>query len=566
MKVRRLPQGSPVPEKEEDRTPGKGAQDDMPEARGSGRRIFLLGGLAIGGAAMGGFGALKARQRLRHPRHTGSVPEFQGRQVRIADVTAAPLFDVCIIGSGPAGSILGIRLAQAGLRTVILEAGVNPSDLAKNPKFELVNQATIGGDQPYAPSSTRAMMPGGTSALWTGNTPRLVPIDFEPNAYTPEGTRWPVTYAEMDPYYEKAEESLYVSGESNVRYVPPRNRPVPHQHRGGNRVLKSMLREVGVVAFDTFRSRMPDGGPLRVARDLLPKFVAEPTAAFVSGVSARRLLPDGSGGIDGLMVRDIDGGTAYVHAKVYVIAAGAIESARLLLLSKSEQFPHGMGNASDQVGRTFADHQLFDFTSHVRDPRFIHWEDVPQTVRSFQFYERFKRRGLGSLALTAAISQQGAGLELRLTADCELEPRRENRVTLDPYVVDPWGDPVAHVHFSVSERDRQTKAEAVRTVVSLLERMGAQGIQELPTRWGHHHLGTVRMGDDERTSVVDRTLRIHGVRNAYVLTSGNFVTSGPANPTLLIAAFAHRLADHFISEFRQGAFVAPSTLAQSATP
>jgi glucose dehydrogenase len=555
----------------EDRPAGKGAQPNMPATRGPGtsnRRALLLSGIALGSAAVAGFGALKVRdwRRERRKVERGVMPEFQGHQVRVSEIRDSPAFDVCIIGSGPAGSILGTRLAQAGLRTAILEAGVNPSEMAKNGKFALVNQATMSGDQPYAVTATRAMMPGGTSALWTGNTPRLVPIDFEQNAYTPEGARWPVTYAEMDPYYERAEDSLHVTGESNVRYVPPRTHPLPEERPGGNRVLKAMLREVGVVAFNTFRSRMPDGGPIRVARDVLPQFVAEPTAAFVSGVSVRRLLSDLPGRIDGLLVSDIDGVTSILRARAYVVAAGAVESARLLLLSKSEQFPYGLGNANDQVGRTFADHQMFNFTSQARDPRLIGWEDVPQVVRSFQFYERFKRQGLGSLALTALISEQAEGLELRITGECELEPRPENRVTLNRDVLDPWGDPVAHLHFSMSERDRRTRVEATRTIVSLLAGMGGQGIQELPSHWGHHHLGTVRMGEDERISVVDRNLRIHGVRNAYVLTSGNFVTSGPANPTLLIAAFAHRLSDHLIDEFRQGAFGAPSTLARSALP
>jgi choline dehydrogenase-like flavoprotein len=552
-----------------DRPAKKGDPVSLPSQRdrlASSRRALLLGGLVLGGAAIGGFGAVKVRQRLRHRQPSGQAPEFQGHQARIADLRDALPLDVCIIGSGPAGSVLGIQLARAGLRTAILEAGVNPSEMAKNEKFALINQATMSGDQPYAVAATRAMMPGGTSALWTGNTPRLVPIDFEQNAYTPKGAHWPVTYAEMDPYYERAEASLYVTGESNVRYVPPRTHPLANERRGGNRVLKGMLRDVGVVAFDTFRSRMPDGGPTRVARDVLPKFVAQPTAAFVSGVSARRLLSDKPDRIDGLLVRNIDGDASVVRAKVFVVAAGGVESARLLLLSKSEYFPNGLGNTNDLLGRTFADHQYFNFTSQVRDPRRIHWEELPQVVRSFQFYERFKRKGLGSLGLTASILEQPSGLELKMTAECELEPHADNRITLDPDVLDPWGDPVAHLRFSVSERDRQTRAEASRTIISLMQRMGGQKVEALPSHWGHHHLGTVRMGHSERDSVVDRNLRIHGMRNAFVLTSGNFVTSGPANPTLLIAAFAHRLADHLIEEFRQGAFGTDSTLARLATP
>jgi choline dehydrogenase-like flavoprotein len=91
-------------------------------------------------------------------------------------------------------------------------------------------------------------------------------------------------------------------------------------------------------------------------------------------------------------------------------------------------------------------------------------------------------------------------------------------------------------------------------VVSLYRRLGAKDITELPTHWGHHHLGTVRMGANPRTSVVDADHCVHGVRNLFVLTSGNFVTSGPANPTLLIVALAHRLAEHLSARMTAGAF------------
>jgi choline dehydrogenase-like flavoprotein len=517
----------------------------------------LIAGIAAGAAALGPL-ALHVRRRLREPKLDYDIPEFHGRQARLSEVLDAPPFDVCVVGSGPAGTVLGTQLARAGVRTLIVEAGVNPSQVAKDARYAKINQATQSGDRNYAVAAARAMMPGGTSGIWTGNTPRLLPIDFEKNAYTPQGTQWPVTYAQLDPYYEMAEETLHVSGESNVRYVPPRSHPLRDERRGGNRELKSMLARADVVAFDTFRSRSPTGGPIRVARDLLPAFANLPDAAFLPGFSVRRLIGGAHDRVDGVLLGDMDGNEFPIRARVCVIAAGAVESARLLLLSRSEQYPQGAGNAHDQVGRSFADHLYCNFTSTVARRHVFLGGPLPQAVRSFQFYEVFKRNQLGSLGLTASLRPTASpDLELRLTAGCELEPSASNRVSLDPSVVDVWGDPVAHVHFGASERDWRTQHEACALVTRLLRKMHGHHIEELASHWGHHHLGTVRMGNDVRTSVVDANLKLHGLRNAHVLSSGNFVTSGPANPTLLIVAFAHRLAEHLVSRMREGAYAAP---------
>jgi choline dehydrogenase-like flavoprotein len=516
----------------------------------------MLFGVGAAGAATFAGGLAWWRRERREPVLDYSSPEFQGKAARLAEISGAEPFDVCIVGSGPAGVVLGMQLARAGLRTLIIEAGANPSEMAKEKRFEQLNYATTSGDRPYPLTASRAMLPGGTSTLWTGNTPRLLPIDFERNAYTPPGTGWPIDYATVEPYYEKAEQLFHVTGESNVRYLPPRHRPLPNEVRGGNRMVKGLLARVDVVAFDTFRSRARTGGPIRVARDLLPDFVKFPTAVFLPAVTMRHLVADSRDHIAGVLVSDVSGKEKLIGARSFVLAAGAVESARRLLLSHSEHSPLGIGNAYDQVGRTFGDHLNYSFTASVATAGMRYSGALPQAVRSWQFYELFKRRGLGSLALVATLRETDTPdhLEFGLTAACEMEPVATNRVTLDESVRDLWGDPVAHLHFSVSERDRHTETAMHALVVSLYRRLGAKDITELPTHWGHHHLGTVRMGANPRTSVVDADHCVHGMRNLFVLTSGNFVTSGPANPTLLIVALAHRLAEHLSARMTAGAF------------
>jgi glucose dehydrogenase len=507
-----------------------------------------------------GAAALLLRDRMRTPAPDYQMPEFEGRDAQLSEVLAAPPFDVCIVGSGPAGAVLGLDLARAGVRTVILEAGVNPSRLAKNDRYALLNAATQSGDQSYPLVATRAMMPGGTTALWTGNTPRLLPIDFERNAYTPDGTAWPVTYAQMSPYYDRAEETLRVAGQPDAPHAAPRTRPLEYEQKAGNREVKALLRRADVSAFDTFRSKMRNGGPIRVARDILPQFARSSFAAFVQGVTARRLVGSSPDRISGVEVSDLEGNHSVLRARIYVLAAGAVECARRLLLSRSEHFPEGLGNRFDQVGRTFTDHLQRNFTSRLVPDSLLRSARLPQIVRSYQFYESAKREGLGGIALFASLRKTDAeDIEFMLTGSCELDPAPTNRVTLDESQRDVHGDPVPHLHFSATGRDRVTIERMVGIVRDVAGKLNARELQELPPHWAHHHLGIVRMGNDERTSVVDRNLKVHGVRNAYALTSGNFVTSGPANPTLLIVAFAHRLAEHLIGELRGATFDAATT-------
>lgn len=511
------------------------------------RRSVLVAGASAGAAALAA-AAFPFRDRLRPTRPDYQMPEFEGRDARLAEVLDAPPFDVCIVGSGPAGAVLGLELARAGVRTVILEAGVNPSRLARNDRYALLNSATQSGDQMYPLVATRAMMPGGTTALWTGNTPRLLPIDFERNAYTPEGAAWPVTYEHMSPYYDRAEKTLHVTGQPDAPHAAPRVRPLEDEREASNLELKSLLQRAGVSSFDTFRSKMKNGGPIRIARDVLPQFASLPSAAFVQGVTARKLLGSSPDRISGVEVSDLEGNHSVLRARIYVLAAGGVECARRLLLSRSEHFPEGLGNRFDQVGRTFTDHLQRNFTSRVAQDRELRSADLPQVVRSYQYYESAKREGLGGIAFIASVRKtEGTDAELLLTASFELDPAPGNRVTLEDAQLDVHGDPVAHLHFSATGRDRATGERAVELLRDVAGKVNARNLEELPPHWAHHHLGTVRMGNDERTSVVDRNLKVHGVRNAYALTSGNFVTSGPANPTLLIVAFAHRLAEHLVA-------------------
>jgi glucose dehydrogenase len=491
------------------------------------------------------------------PPREDAIAEYAGPSATLRELRDAAPFDFCIVGSGPAGTQLGIHLARAGARTLIVEAGVNASEMARDPRYALLGHGTVTGDLEYPLAASRMLTPGGTTALWTGNTPRLLPIDFERNAYTPPGTQWPVTYAELEPFYGDAERTLGVSGDSHAPFAAPRSRCLPYERVSGNEALKSVLARAGVRGAQTFRSRSLHAGPVRVARDLLPVFARQPNAVFARGIVARRFNAGGDGTIASVELAELSGARHALAARCFVLAAGGVESARRLLLSSSERFPAGLGNHSGLVGRTFSDHPTLQFRAEVPYSRAT--PELSQTLRCFQFYESFKRRGLGSVYPTFTLrgTDVPGRAELYMGIDCEMWPDPANRVALDADGRDPLGDPLAHLHCASTEQDRATFAAARELARSIASRAGANGVVEDGHKWSFHHLGTVRMGSDARTSVVDPDLRVHGTRNLYVVTSGTFVTPGVSNPTLLIVALAHRLAPHLRAKLEAGAFALP---------
>ncbi len=516
-------------------------------------RVTRRGFVLAAGTALALPAAPAAWRFLRSsPRVRNEIPEYHGPSATLGDLRESAPFDVCVVGSGPAGTLLGIQLARAGLRTVIVEAGVNPGDLAREPRYAELGLGTVSGDLMYPLVASRILMPGGTTAIWTGNTPRLLPIDFERNAYTPPDAGWPVTYQELEPYYCRAERALGVTGDPEAAFAAPRSCPLPYEKQtDGHGPLEQVLARAGVQGVTTFRSTSLHGGPVRVARDLLPAFARQPGALFAPGIVARRFVAGADGAIAFARLETFGEPAFDLRARVFVLAGGGVETARRLLLSHSERFPNGIGNHSDLVGRTFTEHPTLQFRARVP---FTGPRGRTQTLRCFQFYEAFKRRGLGGayLAMTLRPADAQGTAQLDVNVDCELWQSPANRVTLDPALRDPFGDPAAHLHLSASDRDHATFAAARELARGICMRAGAKHVEEEAHKWSYHHLGTVRMGDDPRTSVCDAELRVHGTRNLYVATSGAFSTPGVSNPTLLIAALAYRLAPHLLRRFRSG--------------
>jgi glucose dehydrogenase len=164
---------------------------------------------------------------------------------------AAEPYDVCIVGSGPAGTVLGTRLVEAGVRTIILESGGSIFDWLFNRRLKELAAYEFTGDTSYPLTRTSARAIGGNSNFWTGRSDRFHPSDFEPPPYTPPDNPWPIRYRDLAPYYDQAERTLRVRGGPFSEHMPPRDAPLALPAKPDISALKELMRPAGVGGVGT---------------------------------------------------------------------------------------------------------------------------------------------------------------------------------------------------------------------------------------------------------------------------------------------------------------------------
>jgi choline dehydrogenase-like flavoprotein len=502
-----------------------------------------------------------------------------GRNDRSAGATAGPVgrpgdldestdFDVCIIGSGFAGGFLGDSLARNGIKVVILESGFETRSYSSDRRFMQLEVFRSSGPLEYPVAQARFRGVGGTSWLWGGFCSRLQPIDLTSNAYTPPGAGWPITYRDLEPYYEQVERTLNVEGAVESSYHPPRKTAYPVAADDKDPDIAAVSKAAGIVTSPQARC-IP---PFRVARNQIPRIQSSPSGAVIQGVTVTRLLAGEGGHVVGAETKDLDRKVRVVRARAYVVACGGLESPRLLLLSRSPEFQNGIGNNHDLVGRCFMEHRNMGFLGRVP----VGWGAVVRRSSfniTYQFHKQFKEEGLGGIQLSLRLSpverrdvrdfkvteslRKMWSPDLDIGAGLEMQPSPQNRVTLDPELKDYFGNPVSNLYLSESGMDVRSRERARELIQKIYATLKAENVRESPGGgWAHHHMGTCRMGSDPRSSVVDATLRVHGTSNLFVAGSSVFVTSGCAGPTVTLSALALRLADHLRSQLNEGSFTA----------
>ncbi|MDH3458424.1 MAG: GMC family oxidoreductase [Gemmatimonadota bacterium] len=505
----------------------------------------------------------------------------------ISQLDTADPYDVCVIGSGPAGGLLSVRLAERGIRTLLLESGGSLVNWATDKRLKSLAQYEVSGEANYPLTRTTSRLVGGNSNFWTGRCERFHPTDFVTHPYTPDGNPWPVTFADLEPYYEDAEGRLRVRSGPLSEHAPPRRGHFPVPPRSDVTPLKELMAEAGVT-FDDSPTATPRHALrfFRFHKEILPAFTRSPRGALITHATVTRLEHDADGRVTGALVRTLDGVEGLARARTYVVCCGGLHSPRLLLLSRSEHFSRGLGNGHDRVGRGFNEHPSLNVYGRLRHSRAT-LSLAHRIARTHQFYEQFRPEGLGAIHAVAIQSWVFPNHLLRyrlrdvprhalriasrllrptiyLSPTLEMRPVDSNRVTLSPNGRDHFGDPIAHLHLSFSQDDRRLIDRARDLTWSTLRRVNATDLEEIELTWSRHHLGSCRMGTDPKTSVVDPNLRVHESPNLYVCGSEVFVTGAAVQPVLTIAALALRLADHLVDGSEGRASVGSATVSQPA--
>jgi len=456
-------------------------------------------------------------------------------------------YDACIVGTGPAGCTLAERLSDAGYRVLLVESGTALTDGQGMQKAFTLDVYSNSGPLDYPLQGSRMRVFGGTSNIWTGRCPRMLPSDFADNPLAPGGT-WPISYLELQPFYRQAEKTLHVVGDRLTASHAPRDSDLPGQAPQDISRMRAVIEPAGVAVdyppVSNMRHLFEDAGPVRFIRDSLPALSRRNNVHVVSDATATRVLTGGEGVVTGIQVQSVQGARKVLTAKRYVIAGGAVESTRLLLLSQSDRFPAGIGNHADHLGRYFMEHPFVGYSARMpgMEP-FDRW----QLGRTYQYCDLLKKEGQGGILLGFYGSPKEPD-SLRIELGIEMAPSADNRIRLNPDRLDPFGNPGADLNLAFSSRDQQLLMRGEEIVHDIFKRLGGVDVTKKDSlHWSHHHMGTTRMSKAAGDGVVDADLRVHGTENLHVLSSSVFVTAGVANPTLTITALAHRLSGHLMS-------------------
>lgn len=523
--------------------------------------------------------------------------------------------DVIIVGSGIAGALLGAQLAADGVKVAFLEAGarVERQDavqtywnaLIKVPEcpYPPVEQAMhpISNNLDYwyeqaGPdkfASTYIKVVGGTTWHWLGTCLRLLPSDFKVKTLYGQGVDWPITYDDLEPFYALAEEAVGVAGDSDEDLGSPRTKPFPMPEIPQTYLDKAFTTALDGTPYDV---RSTPQGRNSVDREGRPACCGNASCIPICPIQAKY---DATVHVDkataagatlhekttavfvevgddrtvtAVRFKRWDGSEGRATGKVFVIAAHAIETPRLLLNSKSEATPDGVANSSDQVGRNLMDHPtqlswamakdaVYPFRGplatsgieNLRDGAFRKTRGAFRieigndgwswpTGAPITTAQDLATEGHRGKALDNALAFQTAR-QIRLASLVEQPPDPDNRVTLGD-AFDMYGVPVPRLAYRLDDYTKAGFAASKEIHEQIFAKLGADRVTHSPESQGAGHIiGTMKMGDDASTSVVDGDLRSHDHKNLFVLGSSVFPTSATANPTLTIAALSLRAVD-----------------------
>ena len=540
--------------------------------------------------------------------------------------------DFLVLGAGAAGGVVAKELATAGFSVVVLEQGpyLREKDYSHD-EIKYAVQPGLTNDpkvQPimYRRSEAEKARPikaieygrqvGGGSVHFTANYWRFHESDFHERSLFGEVSGasladWPVSYADLEPYYTKAEYDLGISGLAGANpFEGPRSKPYPLPPlpvKSSGVLFERAAKKLGLHPFPApvaILSQPYQGRAACVNCGFCESFGCEVRAKSSTLVSViptaektgrceirpnsyvRKIEIDDAGRVTGAVYFDRNRRETFQRAKAVFVCANGAETPKLLLLSKSKRFPAGLANSSGLVGRYLMwdnggsaqglfDHPLNEYKG-IQVTRLIHdhYEADPKRGfygggaidARFDYYPIiFALSGLAPDAprwgreykemFTTYFSRT-----MTLLAHTSSLAQWKNTVTLDPETKDAWGLPALRITFDHHADDIAAMKWVMSKQIELLQAAGAQKVwsqslelaDSMPSR---HLMGTCRMGNDPKTSVVNAHSRTHDVPNLFLVDGSNFVTAARQQPTATIQALAYRAADYAIGAAKRGELI-----------
>jgi choline dehydrogenase-like flavoprotein len=583
-----------------------------------------------------------------------------------SEVDLETVYDAVVVGSGAAGGMAAHVLTQHGMKVLLLEAGKNqdtgkilhsmqwPYDHPRRGKMPpdyhalTTNEYTFR-QSPYAQGSpyskvqsyvqawggsdysktlvvdekqnpytgtryawVRARSVGGKTNIWGRLALRLSDYDFKAKSRDGYGEDWPISYTDIEPYYDRVDEYLGVSGHpENLPYLPDSKFQRAVKLNDAEVHLRTTLKGMGRVLtpyragvttdglkHNKYRSRCYGRGACNrhVGGCDIHAAFDSPTGLILPAMDTGNLVmrpnstvyevtvDKNTGKATGVSFLDSDSHKSYqVKAKVVIIAASTLESARLLLLSKSSLYPNGIGNSSGHVGHNFCEHVMGPSVAGLKKDligkprtlddgrpggfyvaRFRNLKSKSDFLRGYGF-EGGSGTGMipGTAYTTPGFGEEYkkrvrdyAGATIEMGAFGEVLSRYENAVDIDPNVKDAWGIPVLRFSYRFGENEKKMAADMAESAKEMFDAAGFEIVSVtksvLPEGWSIHEMGTARMGNDPKTSVVNQYMQSHDVKNLFVVDGSAFVSASCQNPTWTIMALCWRSCDYLADQFKQG--------------
>ena len=451
---------------------------------------------------------------------------------------------------------------------------------------------------------------GGRSLTWGRQSYRLTDFDFTANLKDGIAVDWPIRYKDLAPWYDYVEGYIGVSGENvglsqfpDGNYLKPMELTCVEDHLKSDikKNYKDRILTIGRTAIITegtkpglgrstcqHRSRCrrgcPFGSYFSSNSSTLPAAEVTGNMTLRPNSLVHEIMYDADSK-RATGVRVIDSETKEVHefnAKVIFLCASTVPSTSILMQSKSDTFPNGMGNVSDQLGRNIMDHHLGVGASAASDdfkdkyytgrrnngiyiPRF---RNIGGETNQKDFTRGYGYQGGGGRSdWTKQIAEMAYGAafkeaslkpgdwQIGLSGFGEILPYQDNKMILDYNKLDKWGLPTVTFDATLKENELNMRKDMQQQAVEMLESAGFRDVKghdgDYAIGLGIHEMGTARMGHDRKTSVLNENNQLHDVPNVYVTDGSAMTSAGNVNPSLTYMALTARAANHAVKELKK---------------